>query len=512
MRLLHTGWIVLVLVGFLTPGTARAERRDDTGWFNLQTLLGGAMPDGQNITVLHVEAPLSPGVYLPFIGAGTGEFLGKTDFDLTGGGAVSSHASFVGQRWYGNTQGYAPGITTIQSYEAGDFLVTVLRVLDAVPSAEWSAFIAGMDPGPARSVNNSWILSNADLVAQRTLRRTDFQTDFYGLIFVNGMNNGAATTAPPGLSSSFNGMTVGLTNGNSSAGPTLVEGARMKPDLVAPDTATSWAAGQVSGAAVMLLDQAIAMGSVAGQKPQVVKAIMQAGAEKIVGWEKGDPGTADDVVHPLDWRFGAGEIQVDRNYDILAAGESLPNTGMPQGSLGWANDTLGLNETDDYIVDFSTANNDLAVALVWHRHHTGNFSTDAVWPLNNLALELWETDAALQPTVLVQESRSLVDNVQHLYAIGLPGGAYLVRLVGLTSNSPGPEDYGLAWINQGIQAVGDMNCDGVIDLLDAPLFTQALVDPAGFVACDGIDRADINGDALDDGEDVQGFIGLLLGP
>lgn len=500
------------LAALLAAAPARAERRDDTGWFDLLARLGGAMPDGANITVLHVEAPIVPGAYLPFIGQGTGEFAGKTDIDLTGGGAVSSHASFVGSRWYGNTQGYAPGIVTIQSYEAGDFLVSVLRVLDAVPSAEWAAFIAGMDPGAARTVNNSWILSDADLVAERTLRRSDFQTDFYGLIYVNGMNNGAASPPPPGLSSSFNGITVGLSNGNSSAGPTLVEGARAKPDVVAPDTATSWAAGQVSGAVAMLLDQGAMLGLAESQKPQVIKAILQAGAEKLIGWEKGDPGPADDTVHPLDWRFGAGEIQVDHNYDILDAGMASPNTGAVLGPLGWANATLGLNETHDYWIDLATGDNTLAVALAWHRHHTGNFLSDTIWPLNNLALEVWETDAAGQPTVLVQESRSLLDNVQHVFATGLPPGGYLVRLIGLTGNGPGPEDYGLAWFAQGTQIAGDMNCDGLVDFGDVPLFTQALVDPAGFVACDGINRADVNGDTLADGEDVQGFIGLLIGP
>ncbi|MFQ5411308.1 MAG: hypothetical protein ACE5EC_03395, partial [Phycisphaerae bacterium] len=209
------------------------------------------------------------------------------------------------------------------------------------------------------------------------------------------------------------------------------------------------------------------------------------------------------------WRFGAGELQVDRNYDILDAGLSAANTGALLGPLGWANETVGLNETDDYLLSLTADSNTLAVGLAWHRHHTGNFTTDAVWPLNNIALELWETDAAHQPTVLVQESRSLVDNIQHIYATGLAGGVYLIRLTGLTGNGPGPEDYGLAWFGH---SVGDMNCDGLVDLDDVPLFAQALVDPAGFVPCEGIHRADINGDTFTDGEDVQGFVEMLLVP
>ena len=48
------------------------------------------------------------------------------------------------------------------------------------------------------------------------------------------MNNGAGSSVPPGLTSSYNGISVGLSSGNSSGGPTQVEGERMKPDIVAP--------------------------------------------------------------------------------------------------------------------------------------------------------------------------------------------------------------------------------------------------------------------------------------
>jgi len=61
--------------------------------------------------------------------------------------------------------------------------------------------------------------------------------------------------------------------------------------------------------------------------------------------------------------------------------------------------------------------------------------------------------------------------------------------------------------------LGDMNCDGNVDLNDVGPFVQALLDPTGyasaFPACN-IDNGDTNDDNAVNGTDVQSFIGLLL--
>ncbi|TWT44798.1 hypothetical protein RAS1_12160 [Phycisphaerae bacterium RAS1] len=60
--------------------------------------------------------------------------------------------------------------------------------------------------------------------------------------------------------------------------------------------------------------------------------------------------------------------------------------------------------------------------------------------------------------------------------------------------------------------VGDLNCDGNVDVLDINPFIQALADPAAYAAehpgCH-IDMADINGDLAVDIIDINGFIALL---
>lgn len=61
--------------------------------------------------------------------------------------------------------------------------------------------------------------------------------------------------------------------------------------------------------------------------------------------------------------------------------------------------------------------------------------------------------------------------------------------------------------------LGDVNCDGVVNVGDIPAFALALVDPAEyanqFPAC-GTDRADTNSDTLADGADVQSFIVCVI--
>ncbi len=65
------------------------------------------------------------------------------------------------------------------------------------------------------------------------------------------------------------------------------------------------------------------------------------------------------------------------------------------------------------------------------------------------------------------------------------------------------------------QPLGDMDCDGSVNLADVPAMAEALVDPAGYAAnypgCDPL-----NGDFADDdllnGADIAGFVAALLAP
>ncbi len=63
--------------------------------------------------------------------------------------------------------------------------------------------------------------------------------------------------------------------------------------------------------------------------------------------------------------------------------------------------------------------------------------------------------------------------------------------------------------------LGDMNCDGVLDLDDVPAMVLALLDPDAYAItypdCD-ITAGDINEDGNVDGLDLQGFVELIAMP
>ncbi|HRW53784.1 MAG TPA: hypothetical protein P5081_12940 [Phycisphaerae bacterium] len=63
--------------------------------------------------------------------------------------------------------------------------------------------------------------------------------------------------------------------------------------------------------------------------------------------------------------------------------------------------------------------------------------------------------------------------------------------------------------------LGDMNCDGVVDLNDIAPFTLALADPAAYASafpnCD-INNGDMSQDGLVDSQDIAGFIAAVLAP
>ena len=69
-------------------------------------------------------------------------------------------------------------------------------------------------------------------------------------------------------------------------------------------------------------------------------------------------------------------------------------------------------------------------------------------------------------------------------------------------------------IHIGQPAVGDMNCDGAITIVDVPLFVSALLDPAAFDAAHPAclsSQADMDGNSVLNGADIQPFVGAVLG-
>lgn len=82
------------------------------------------------------------------------------------------------------------------------------------------------------------------------------------------------------------------------------------------------------------------------------------------------------------------------------------------------------------------------------------------------------------------------------------------------TGSPPIVDLG-SYESQPPPVIGDLNCDGAVDLLDVPPFVLALTDEtayaAGYPDCD-IHLGDLNGDGAEDGLDIAQFVAALVGP
>ena len=106
----------IIVAGMLVigwSGSAPADWKLDIGYTALQTELGAAMPTGAGVKVTQVEA--SGGKPDP----SNAEFAGKTFTLKTSGLTISSHATTVGQYFYGKSSSIAPGITNIDCYDSG---------------------------------------------------------------------------------------------------------------------------------------------------------------------------------------------------------------------------------------------------------------------------------------------------------------------------------------------------------------------------------------------------------
>lgn len=401
------------------------------GFTDLQALLGVNMPTGSGITVAQVEA-LQSGNYRP--NANDTQLDNRTYiFESGGSAAASSHATKVGRYFYGDLS-LAPGISTIHSFEANNWLgIGELNVgQNALP-----------DSATGRVQNHSWIGSyNDDALNIEALRRLDLMIDRDNTVVVVGVNNGSNTTVPKLLAQSYNSIAVGITNGNSSLGPaTLDVAGRRKPDIVAPASATSWGTPLVSGAAALLLNTADGLGGNAADagQAQTIKAALLAGATKdeFNSWSR-------TTTQPLDNRFGAGELNVFNSHGILSAGQQEASITQPVARTGWDYDNVAANGSKTYFFEIAANEilEELSVIATWHREVTDTDNGPGVAlaaTLANIDLRLFAASGFVLGSTL-DSSLSTVDNVEHLYQTNLGPGQYAIQL-----SSDLAWDFGLAW-------------------------------------------------------------------
>ena len=413
--------------------------------------------NGEGIRVAQPEASLSTNTPIWEVNAGNypqlaGRFtytssLGSTNVFPNSLGAESWHANEVANLFYGQSGGVATNVAQVDGYDA-DFFITNY-VFNAAPMPD------------APVVNQSFTFGNVstnlptptNYLSVSDQQEVDSLYDdyaaHYGTLFVSAVNNGGSVS-PPGTG--YNGISVGAygVGASSSIGPTLDNG-RCKPDITAPEGATSFSTPQVSGVAAVLM-QAARRGdggndTNAAVDLRTIKALLLNGAVKPANW-------TNSSSSPLDARYGAGVVNVFNAYKQLTGGKQIycaansvasgaahppvADTNSVAATSGWSWESISGSATDDAVNHyfFNVSNGMATVTLVWNRQFGQS-------NINNLDLFLFDAGNSN----LVAGSTSRVDNVEHLFLPKLPSGRYDLQVLkyGGTNVVSEAETYALAF-------------------------------------------------------------------
>jgi len=456
---------ILPLISVCFAGIAAADWKDEIGFTQLETELGMSTPTGDGVGVSQVEAGTDTN-YMP--NTASSQFTGKTFVDATGtqGASSFSHATNVANVFFGNTASIAPGVTSIRSYQAIDWLnVQLGSTTGTEPVSHEFSNLSGTIPLQVQ--NHSWVsrpparsdydsdaeydAAVADAISDSTFisERVDFLVNRYDLLVVGGTDNSSSRPLPYLLAPSYNSLIVGRSNGNHAAGTTSFYGSgRYLPHIVAPGGTTSLATPMVSSTAAMLYETANGTNA---SHVETMRAVLMAGAtkEEFASWDR-------TTTRPLDERYGVGEVNVYNSYQMIAAGEANGSSVTPTLVDDYGYDFV---ETNDLPIDFSTnpmeyqfdvvsgdINNQLSIFLSWNIN-VQNVDPDAgeletlvdltpgTGDLANLDMKLFDAS-----NVLIDQSISTLYNFEHLYLTDLAAGSYRLEVSGDQL-----VDYGLAW-------------------------------------------------------------------
>lgn len=380
------------------------------------------LPTGSGVSVTQVEAPEATNAYMPNI-ADT-QFNGKIITDVSVGGLTSGHATTVAKNLYGNTTSMAPSITDIDIYEANDWI-----------NSGWYSGTPPTENNPLQ--NHSWVNwfqnSNAPI-------RMDYAVNRDGFLPIAGLYNSdyedqnKPSDIPDTYGSMYNGITVGVSDGTHRYGTTAYDGTgRVKPEIVAPNSYTSFATPYVTAAAAMLIESA---GADAAAKDQLtLKSMLLAGADKSISanWDQ-------TTARPIDEVYGAGELDIYESYFIQQGGRQ--SAGSTIDERGWNLSSVSNSSSEVYTINvpagFELRN--LSALITWNRDVTRT----ARGPNVNYTSSLANLSLSLTGNVS-QTSDSNVDNIEHIWrddSSALSTGSYTLTVASASFTAT---EYAIAW-------------------------------------------------------------------
>ena len=243
-------------------------------------------------------------------------------------------------------------------------------------------------------------------------------------------------------------------------------------------TGTSFAAPQVT-ATVALLQEFVdrqlrtkqVNWTIDARRHQVMKAILLNSADKIKdsgdGLRLGMTRTLIDKQNqdwlasdayknsliPLDAQMGTGHLNAFRAYQQLNAGQWKSTTLVPL--IGWDYGTINANSIQEYILARSLKQNSfVAITLNWDRlvelddkNNNQEYDLDETFinkGLNNLDIYLVKDNGKNNQVVLCQ-SVSEIDSVEHIFCPVPTNGNYKIRVQFQKQVNEASQPYALAW-------------------------------------------------------------------
>jgi hypothetical protein len=309
-------------------------------------------------------------------------------------GGSSSHATTVGSYFYasatfdGAPEGIAPGVAHVDVYFADNLGTDIANLA-------------------TDQVVNMGYVDTSGFSFDTTL---DALANSDNIVFVAAAGNSGTPLSP---STAYNAISVGSSTSLDAVGPAT--NGVPKPDISAPEDATSFATAIVSGAATLLLQAAAdglgGAGTTADAENFVaIKTLLLESAVRPTDYFT--DAYAPDATHPLNARYGAGVVNILDAVTALEAGEhaasaqataaighdsfTAPAT-TPFADRGWDLATLvasvGSEAMDIYALTL-TAGESLTATLSWAANDANSIDAMGLALYTNVGTRLVNSEIA----------------------------------------------------------------------------------------------------------------------